>query len=247
VQRTVLARVVGPRDDDVVALAREGDRRPTDANLRALANAAGQELTYTCVPPGSGQRAGIDRDENGTLDGDELGLGAECGFAPASGCKLSTKSLLHIKTSGGKEKLNWKWIKGADTTLAELGDPVTAGETDYSLCVFSGTSSDLIMEVNVAAGGGLWKATGTTGFKYKDSTFGQDGAQRIVLKAGVTDKAKAIVKGKGSMLPLPTIPPTGLEYPVTVQLKNSDNECWEAEYDGPDEIKNEPAEFKAKF
>jgi hypothetical protein len=33
----------------------------TDANLRLVANVAGQELTYTCAPPGSGPRLGIDR------------------------------------------------------------------------------------------------------------------------------------------------------------------------------------------
>src|SRR6185436_3752886 len=31
-----------------------------------------QELTYTCVPPGSGVRSGIDRDEDGALDRDEI-------------------------------------------------------------------------------------------------------------------------------------------------------------------------------
>ncbi len=46
----------------------------TDAALRTLAGTAGQELTYTCVPPGftataAGTRAGIDRDEDGDLDG----------------------------------------------------------------------------------------------------------------------------------------------------------------------------------
>jgi hypothetical protein len=30
-----------------------------------------QELTWTCVPPGSGVRLGIDRDEDGCLDGDD--------------------------------------------------------------------------------------------------------------------------------------------------------------------------------
>ena len=39
----------------------------TDSQLRALANAAGSELTYTCVPPGNGPRVGIDRDEDGYL------------------------------------------------------------------------------------------------------------------------------------------------------------------------------------
>lgn len=46
-----------------------------DDDLRALAGIAGQELTYTCVPPGSGVRMGIDRDEDAVLDGDEPGGG----------------------------------------------------------------------------------------------------------------------------------------------------------------------------
>jgi len=42
-----------------------------ETQLRALAQTAGQALTYTCVPPGSGVRAGIDRDEDSVLDGDD--------------------------------------------------------------------------------------------------------------------------------------------------------------------------------
>ena len=46
----------------------------TEAALRALAGTPGQELTFTCFPPGTsagatGQRAGIDRDEDTRLDG----------------------------------------------------------------------------------------------------------------------------------------------------------------------------------
>ena len=41
----------------------------TDTALRDLAG-PGQGLTYTCAPPGSGTRMGIDRDEDGTLDRD---------------------------------------------------------------------------------------------------------------------------------------------------------------------------------
>jgi hypothetical protein len=40
-----------------------------DLTLRALATTPGQELTYTCVTPGAGQRAGIDRDVDAVLDG----------------------------------------------------------------------------------------------------------------------------------------------------------------------------------
>jgi DNA-binding beta-propeller fold protein YncE len=43
----------------------------TDATLRAQAATAGQDLTYTCVPPGWGLRGGVDRDGDGSFDGDD--------------------------------------------------------------------------------------------------------------------------------------------------------------------------------
>lgn len=43
----------------------------TDTLLRKLAKNSGGELTYTCTPPGSGVRVGLDRDLDGTLNGDE--------------------------------------------------------------------------------------------------------------------------------------------------------------------------------
>jgi YVTN family beta-propeller protein len=48
----------------------------TDAQMRAFAT-PGQELTYTCVPPGSGMRIGVDRDEDGFFDRDELDAGSD--------------------------------------------------------------------------------------------------------------------------------------------------------------------------
>jgi YVTN family beta-propeller protein len=47
------------------------DSTLTDSQLRALAQTAGQELTYTAVPLGSGVRTGIDQDEDGVLDADD--------------------------------------------------------------------------------------------------------------------------------------------------------------------------------
>lgn len=43
----------------------------TDAALRAEVDKKKETLTYTCVPPGSGVRIGIDRDRDGILDSDE--------------------------------------------------------------------------------------------------------------------------------------------------------------------------------
>jgi DNA-binding beta-propeller fold protein YncE len=49
----------------------------SDAALRGLvANGKLVSVTYTCVPPGSGPRVGIDRDADGWADGDEADLGS---------------------------------------------------------------------------------------------------------------------------------------------------------------------------
>jgi YVTN family beta-propeller protein len=49
----------------------------SDAELRAQAALSGQERTYTCVPPGSGVRVGVDRDQDRVLDRDEIDLGSD--------------------------------------------------------------------------------------------------------------------------------------------------------------------------
>jgi DNA-binding beta-propeller fold protein YncE len=50
---------------------RQGQPPIKDAALRAFAMGSGRAVTYTCVPPGSGKRIGVDRDGDGSLDGDE--------------------------------------------------------------------------------------------------------------------------------------------------------------------------------
>jgi DNA-binding beta-propeller fold protein YncE len=49
----------------------------TDAQLRDLLGFATNALTFTCVPPGSGFRIGIDRDGDGYADGDEVLRGSD--------------------------------------------------------------------------------------------------------------------------------------------------------------------------
>ena len=51
------------------------------AALCTQAARAGQERTFSCVPPGSGARVGIDRDEDGTLDADETASGGNSSAA----------------------------------------------------------------------------------------------------------------------------------------------------------------------
>jgi hypothetical protein len=77
----------------------DGGAAISDTALRNLAATAGQEVTYTCVPPGSGPRVALDRDEDGDLngldncpdvdnpnqtDGDGDGVGSECDNCPST-------------------------------------------------------------------------------------------------------------------------------------------------------------------
>ncbi len=57
---------------DVFQPNRSGDPLISETDLEALAAAPGQEITFTCVPPGDGLRIGIDRDGDGFGDGDEI-------------------------------------------------------------------------------------------------------------------------------------------------------------------------------
>jgi len=50
---------------------RHKDGPVTASSLLDLAGIPGGEVTFTCVPPGSGHRIGIDRDRDGVLDGDK--------------------------------------------------------------------------------------------------------------------------------------------------------------------------------
>ena len=65
-----------PSSDDFQS-DRAAEPALTAAQLRAVATAPGQAVTFTCTPPGSGLRIGIDRDEDGALDRDEIDAGSD--------------------------------------------------------------------------------------------------------------------------------------------------------------------------
>jgi hypothetical protein len=57
------------RDAGGLFVPDDGTASLSDVALRALAATPGQEITYTCVPPGSGLRMGVDQDLDGVFDG----------------------------------------------------------------------------------------------------------------------------------------------------------------------------------
>ena len=100
---------------------------------------------------------------NGTCDG-----AGNCGGGgtPRTNCLSAQKSLLLIKNDNDddtKDKLIFKWIKGAATTVGDFGVPT--GTTTYALCIYSGTAQATAV---VPPSMSFWSTAGTTGFKYKD-------------------------------------------------------------------------------
>jgi cysteine-rich repeat protein len=163
---------------------------------------------------------------------------------PALSCRAAGKAILLIKSNAtpSKDKLVWKWLKGAATTFSDFGDLGTpSGTTAYTLCVYSGTS--VALAVTVPDSSTKWTILGANkGYKYKDPTGADDGIQKVLLKAGAAGKAKAQLKGKGVNQPATTLP---LTTPVTAQLVNSENPiCYTTSFASAK--KNSPSQFKAK-
>jgi hypothetical protein len=167
---------------------------------------------------------------------------------PLVGCRtpiVAGKAKLQFKDfdfTEANDKLTWKWVKGAATPLAAFGDP-SVGE-DYLLCGYdeSGPATDVFLRAILPAGATCdgqpcWRPLGTKGFTYKDaSDVRPQGIRTVKLVAGVSGKAKIVVKGKGRVLAyrpfgLPHVPPSApFPVPLRVQLEASNGECWEATY-----------------
>ena len=65
---------------------RHADAPLSTTAVRNLAATAGQEMTFTCVPPGTGTRIGVDRDLDEVFDRREL----DCGTDPADATSFPT-------------------------------------------------------------------------------------------------------------------------------------------------------------
>ena len=170
-------------------------------------------------------------------------LSSVCPSSPQS-CRSAQKNLLLIKNKAdnSKDKLIWKWIHGAATTMGEFADPRATAE--YALCIYAGTADALVAQIHIPPSNTKWKALGTKGFKYLDQTLAADGTQKVILKGGVAGKSKALLKGRGTNLPDPLdMGPLGT--PVTAQLLNyQSGVCWEGNF--TTFKKNTSALFKAK-
>jgi hypothetical protein len=169
-----------------------------------------------------------------------------CPAAPAPGCRDAGKSLLLLKneTDNTKDKLLWKWLKGAATTQDDFGVPTDT--TGYTLCLYAGS---VAARAIVPPSASRWRPIGSRGWKYDDTVGAADGITKLLLKGGVAGKAKIVMKGKRASLPPLTalLPVAEDEFPLTVQLtRNTTNMCWESTFEAGDVQTNTAERFQAK-
>lgn len=95
-----------------------------DGTLRAFAATPGQEMTFTAVPPGDGERIALDRDADGFLNGDEEAAGSDSADALSIPC-VAPDAIVYAaaKIKDGKGKLALK----ADLVLPGFTGDATVG------------------------------------------------------------------------------------------------------------------------
>jgi cysteine-rich repeat protein len=170
-----------------------------------------------------------------------------CVARPRTDCRRPTRArqaslALTNKSPDRKDRLEYAWKRGAETTPADFG--ALPASPDYTVCIFdrAGGSDRLVLDATAPAGGG-WKKKGAKGFRYRSAGGAPDGVTSVVLQSGRAGKASAAVSGKGAALGLPTL---GLTPPVSAQLQagNGAGACFGAEF--ATSQKNTATTFRAK-
>ena len=172
---------------------------------------------------------------------------ALCPEIPRIGCRTAARStlLIRIDDNASRNRLVWKWTRGAATTQDDFGNPVT--QTRYALCIYDSNGPRVAVDVPPAGTCGArdcWRLIPRRGYRYVDRSGGNDGTTRIVLRGHDLDKAKIVFKSQGQNMPDPMLP---YNPPVQVQLVNDGTAvCWEAEFALSDFLQNGSTRFKAK-
>ena len=204
-------------------LDRAGEPPLADADLQALAAVPGQELTYTCAPFGSGIRMGVDRDEDGYFDRDEIDAGSDPSDAssipiPPTAIAATSLSLRDDDTAPinlDRRKLSFKSSKSDGVPsgvtvppFASTGDPTTGGAV---LRVYGSTGGEPVVLPLPAAN---WSRSGSAtkpSYRYTDKRRASGPITSVALKDG-----SLRLKGKGAALYSLAGAPQGT---VTVRLQ----------------------------
>jgi DNA-binding beta-propeller fold protein YncE len=178
-----------------------------DATLRFRAQTPGQELTYTCVPPGSGERIGVDRDEDGFFDRDELDAGtdpADPGSFPGAitptGIRTSRLILRdddENPINPNRNRLAFRSARAGTApsgvvvpAVGSAGDPTLGGA---ALTLYRGDGGPDLVGLTLPAA--RWTRVGTTSspvYRYRDMQRVDGPITAVTLRDG-----RLVVRGKG--------------------------------------------------
>ena len=208
----------GPAQTIMFRSDRASEPLLTDAQLRAIAM-GGEELTYTCVPPCTGERSGIDRDQDGALDQDEEDAGsdpADPSSVPGgtSATVISARKVL-VKDRLDNDESKRKIVVVSKDAGISPPLPLSANDPRCNGAPI-GTAKANITVASAVTGQTHtsplpcenWKMLGRTsspkGFKYKDKELDDGTTKVVVWKQG---KLRLVLKGKG---------PSTLDYDLMV-------------------------------
>ena len=208
----------------------------SDAAIRALATTPGQELTYTCVPPGSGRRVGVDRDEDGFFDSDERDAGSDPSsqlsqpIACVAGGTIAKPVVKVSKNADppGDESLTIQGQWQVASLLPAI-DPLANGFNFKVVDSVGGTVFDRKIPPGAPAAQGApgWTVNGAgTQWSYKDTTGSSTGG---ITKVVVTNNAglyKFSVSGKKANFQVGTgAAPIGLSVVLGGAAQDTAGQC----------------------
>jgi len=219
----------------------------TTAAMKAVANTAGQELTFTCVPFGSGERMALDRDLDTYFDSDEIDAGSDPTdplSTPPSEGGFATKRLLIQNRIPDEEPKNKIVLTARDDNIVtplpgSPNDPRCGGDpigTVKASLTFSSSSTPQTHTADLPCQNWflIGSDTNPRGYSYKDRELDDGTARRVTWRNG--SQLSATLQGKG---------PTNLDYDLQVGVSqgtvtavfdyNGNTMCMScAGYDGKD-------------
>ncbi len=166
------------------------------------------------------------------LDGAPLQL---CTSEPLPGCREARLARVVIRNKEGERRdlFKFRWHSGDTTPFAAFGTPDV--DTRYGLCLWDELASVPELRISlVVPEGPLWVTKGGRSYLYRDRTHAADGVRKLKLDTGSGDMAKIRLVARGAEVPTP-VPATptsffAVDTALTVQLVNTENECWTGEF-----------------
>jgi hypothetical protein len=176
-----------------------------------------------------------DDDDACTQDSCDPTQGCQNPTEPATTCvdTWAVASLSVNESAVGKETFQVKLRRGPAVLGASFGDPVPAGGTAYSVCVYDdvgGLAGKLEVDrAGMACGTrACWRQAGPKGFIFRDESASSDGAKSIKLLGGEAGRSMLVVKARNNFSKGETSLPTGIAAALagspsaTVQIHGSD-------------------------